>query len=132
MAKIDIEAAYRLLPVHRQDRLLLGIEWNREVLCDAMLPFGLRSAPQIFNAVADGLEWILQRKGINYIYHYLDDFIILGCAGSAQCVDDLAALKLVCTELGVPLAADKCAGPATCITFLSVRPERTAVPNWPP
>ena len=120
MAKIDIEAAYRLLPVHPQDRLLLGIEWNGEVFCDAMLPFGLRSAPKIFNAVADGLEWILQRKGINYLYHYLDDFIILGRAGSNQCVDDLAALKQVCSELGVPLAADKCAGPATCITFLGI------------
>ena len=109
MAKIDIEAAYRLLPVHPQDRLLLGIEWNGEVFCDAMLPFGLRSAPKIVNAVADGLEWILQRKGINYLYHYLDDFIILGRAGSNQCVDDLAALKQVCSELGVPLAADKCA-----------------------
>ena len=65
MAKIDIEVAYRLLPVHPQDRLLLVIEWNGEVFCDAMLPFGLRSAPKIFNAVADGLEWILQRKGIN-------------------------------------------------------------------
>ena len=90
------------------------------MFCDAMLPFGLRSAPKIFNAVADGLEWILQRKGINYLYHYLDDFIILGRAGSNQCVDDLAALKQVCSELGVPLAADKCAGPATCITFLGI------------
>eukprot|EP00731_Ephydatia_muelleri_P033087 Em0025g43a len=67
MAKIDIEAAYRLLPVHPQDRLLLGIEWNGEVFCDAMLPFGLRSAPKIFNAVADGLEWILQRIEVDSV-----------------------------------------------------------------
>lgn len=77
MVKIDIEAAYRLLPVHPQHRLLLGIEWNGEVFCDAMQPFGLRSAHKIFNAVADGLQWILQHKGINYIYHYLDILTIL-------------------------------------------------------
>ena len=59
---------------------------------------------------------------------YLDNFIILGCAGSTQCMDDLAALKLVCTELGVPLAVDKCAGPATCITFLGIEVEWVPFP----
>ncbi|KAL5467344.1 hypothetical protein EMCRGX_G031557 [Ephydatia muelleri] len=37
LAKIDIEAAYRLVPVHSDDRPLLGLRWNGEVYCDAML-----------------------------------------------------------------------------------------------
>ena len=60
MAKVDIETAYRLVPVHPQDRPLLGMEWRGDVFVDPMLPFGLRSAPKIFNAVADALECALK------------------------------------------------------------------------
>ena len=53
LAKIDIESAYRLIPVHPQDRHLQATRWEGRVYVDPMLPFGLRSAPKIFNAVAD-------------------------------------------------------------------------------
>ena len=70
LAKIDVQAAYRLIPVHPDNRPLLGIEWKGNVYCDAMLPFGLRSAAKIFSAVADALEWILRRKGVvHLLYH---------------------------------------------------------------
>ena len=42
-----------------------------------MLPFGLRSVPKIFNAVADALNWYLQQSGISLDFHYLDNFIII-------------------------------------------------------
>ena len=73
IAKLDVKAAYRLIPVHPEDRPLLGIEWRGAQYVDAMLPFGLCSAPKIFTAVADGLEWILRQRGIRHIDHYLDD-----------------------------------------------------------
>ena len=62
LAKADIESAYRLIPVHPQDRPLLAVRWNGEIFIDVMLPFGLRSAAKIFNAVADALNWHLQRS----------------------------------------------------------------------
>ena len=45
---------------------------------DTVLPFGLRSAPKIFNAIADILEWILSNEGVTDLMHYLDDFLFLG------------------------------------------------------
>ena len=63
LAKVDIKSAYRLIPVHPDDRPLLGINWNGELYVDAMLPFGLQSAPKIFTAVADALEWCICKKG---------------------------------------------------------------------
>ena len=51
MAKIDIKAAYRLIPVHPADRWLLGMQFEGAIFMDTVLPFGLRSAPKIFNAV---------------------------------------------------------------------------------
>ena len=35
------------------------------------LPFGLRSAPKIFNAVADALQWVVKQNGVTYLEHYL-------------------------------------------------------------
>ena len=57
MAKIDLQNAYRILPIHPDDRKLLGVRWNGQVYVDAALPFGLRSAPKIFNVFADCLMW---------------------------------------------------------------------------
>ena len=56
-AKVDIQSAYKIIPVHPDDRLLLGMVWQGNLFVDAALPFGLRSAPWIFTAVADVLEW---------------------------------------------------------------------------
>ena len=56
MAKIDIRSAYRLIPVHPENRLLLGMQWGAWKYIDCVLPFGLRSAPKIFNSVADALQ----------------------------------------------------------------------------
>ena len=39
------------------------------------IPFGLSSAPKIFTAVADAIEWIARHEGIQSIRHYLDDFL---------------------------------------------------------
>ena len=49
LAKSDIRHAYRQVPVHPDDRLLLGMWWQGLVFCDTALPFGLHSAPIIFS-----------------------------------------------------------------------------------
>ena len=77
LAKVDIESACRLIPVHPQDRLLLAVRWEGQVFINPMLLFALRSAPKIFNAVADALNWLLYQRGIPHMLHYFDDFIII-------------------------------------------------------
>lgn len=51
---------------------------------------------------------------------YLDDFTILGKAGTTECAASMSQLKETCTDLGVPIALDKCEGPATCLTILGI------------
>ena len=121
LAKADIKAAYRLIPVHPQDRPLQAIRWKNQVFIDPMLPFGLRSAPKIFNAVADALQWCLWDQGIPLIRHYLDDFIIIGSPQSPQCQSSLDIFLQVCKELGVPIADEKTEGPTTSLVFLGIR-----------
>ena len=126
LAKVDIESAYRLLPVHPQDRPLQAIRWKEGVYIDVMLPFGLRSAAKIFNAVADALNWHLRRMGVEFVDHYLDDYIILGAPGSDQCQTSLEVVERECRRLGVPLAVHKREGPATCLTFLGIQVDTVA------
>lgn len=74
------------------DRKYLGVLWGDKLYVDGML---LRSAPKIFTAVADALEW------------YLDDYIVIGSPGSDQCKRDQDTLERVCDMLGVPLWVDR-------------------------
>lgn len=75
MAKFDVQS---VVPVHPEDRYLLGISWRGQVYVDAALPFGLRSASKIFMVLADAMEWIFKKNGIADIWHYLDDFTTVG------------------------------------------------------
>ena len=62
LAKMDIHNAYRLVPVHPEDRVLLGMRWKGMVYVDTRLPFRLQSALKIFTAVANALEWCFEDK----------------------------------------------------------------------
>jgi len=78
LAKIDIKSAFRLLPVHPADRHLLGMKWRGNVYIDQCIPFGLQSAPKLFNILADLLAWIMENAGVSYLIHYLGDYLTMG------------------------------------------------------
>lgn len=109
-----------IVPVHQADSHLLGMQWQGKIFIDAALPFGLRSAPKIFNGVADAVEWTARNMGINNVRHYLDDFIVWGPEASPECSLALQLLTDLCSYLGVPLAPEKVEGPTSCITFLGI------------
>ena len=56
LAKVNIENAYHLIPVHPSDRPPQAITWEGNIYTDSMLPFGLWSAWKIFKAVADAFS----------------------------------------------------------------------------
>ena len=126
MVKADIKEAYWMIPVHPEDQPLLGVMCQDSVYIDKTLPFGLRSAPKIFLAVADALQWILSQKGIDNIIHYLDDYILV--AKDPGKADDLKSqLVLIFSELGVPLEPSKLEGPAQCLVFLGIEVDTVAL-----
>ena len=109
MAKFDVEAAYRNIPVHPSDRVLLDIKWRGKYYVDLALPFGLWSAPYIFTLVADMVEWILKNSHkVPDLLHYLDDFITAGTWDSPICSHYLMTAKEACSRLGLPLHPLKC------------------------
>ena len=120
LAKIDIKNAFRLLPVHPSDRHLLTMKWRGYVYIDHCIPFGLRSAPKLFNILADLLSWIAQTAGVSYLIHYLDDYLTMGPPSSSVCQQNLDLFITLCRELGVPLASEKLEGPTTTLLFLGI------------
>jgi hypothetical protein len=103
------------------DRCLLGVPWDGLLFVDSHLPFGLRSAPKIFTAVEDAIEWCVRQRGIEFIEHYLDDYIVFGPPDSLTCSSNLTTLLEECKVLGAPMAEEKTEGPVTVLTFLGIK-----------
>ena len=118
MIKVDIRNAYRVTPIHPDDRWLLGMMWEGLVFVDTALPFGLRSAPKIFSALADAAEWIVRQQGVEFVIHYLDDFLVMTTANEFSGSHSLHLLLKTFEQLGLPVAWDKLEGPSSCLTFL--------------
>lgn len=121
MAKTDIKSAFRNIPVRREDWELLGMHWRDMYFFDTVLPFGLRSAPYLFNLLSDALEWILKNHvGVPRVLHILDDFFIAEPPPASNCATSLCKLLHLFTELDVPLAPNKTFKPSTTLEFLGI------------
>ena len=120
MAKVDLKSAFRMVPIQAVDWELLGMYWRGQYYVDTCLPFGLRSAPSLFDNYASALHWILENNYGATLLHYLDDFLPVGPPGQPTCQESMTTMMQLCERLGVPVATEKCEGPVTCITFLSI------------
>ena len=82
LVKRDFESAFRHIPVSPLDMPLLGFHWQDIYYTEQFLPFGLRTAPYLFNLFAEIFHWILEdqfhsKRLPAQIIHYLDDFLII-------------------------------------------------------
>ena len=121
LSKIDLKDAFRLIPINPSDWNLLGIHWRNKFYIDTCLPFGLRSAPYLFNRLSRAIHWILTNNyGVHHLVHYLDEFLTAGPTDSAVCVQNLNAMLSVCEQINAPVKSSKIEGPSTSITFLGI------------
>ena len=115
LTNIDIESAYRIMPVHPDDRSLAGDGVEGKELYQPGPAVRVTVRPQNFQHPC----WILQSEGIESI-HYLDDFLIFGPPDKEVCEKQLKEVEVVFRRLGVPIACHKTEGPARVITFLGI------------
>ena len=105
--KSELKDAFRHIPVATSDQWLLGFHCDGHYWMERYLPFGLRTAPFLFDLFAKALNWILIAVlGWAFILHYLDDFFaVLSPTADAiaygQQFDDL------CAELGLSVNHSK-------------------------
>jgi len=113
LVKRDFASAFRHIPVSSLDMPLLGFCWQNTYNADQYLPFGLRTAPYIFNLFAEMFHWILedelQRIALPAkIVHYLDDFlIILPSATTTDLNINTTRFSELCQEVGHSIKESK-------------------------
>ena len=120
LIKIDIESAFRLLPLHPDDYKLMGMRHEGEYFVDKALPFGCSSSCALFEQFSTFLEWCARTAAnTDNLIHYLDDF----CGGessSHKAKEFLETVLQLFSQLGVPVAKEKIEGPSTCLKFLGL------------
>ena len=120
MAKVDIESAFRIIPIAPKDTPLLGFKWRDKYYMDIVLPMGCASACAIFEAFSSALEWVAVSKlGASKVVHVIDDFLFMA-ESIEKCEQDMRSFMDLCAKIGVPLAPGKTVGPTTALQFLGV------------
>lgn len=131
LVKLDIEAAYKLVAVAREDWPLLGFKWEDQWYYERVLPFGLRSSCRLWELVAAALHFFFQHMlGVTIphsVIHYVDDFLFVLHPDLSAARRMLVGTQALCLRLGVPLAHDKTEGPTTCLTFLGIELDTVAM-----
>ena len=108
--RLMLRVLSRLYPVHATDHHhLLGYQWQGRYYYDRVLPFCLRSAPYIFNCLAEAIEWLMRQQGARQVHHYLDDFFVAGSPHSSECARYLHRLTSLCAYLNIPIILDSAA-----------------------
>ena len=74
----------------------------------------------IFSALADAVLWGMQQRGVKYVFHYLDDYIMVAPLGTRECERNMQTMHELCQELGLPVAEEKDEGPTTSSQFLGL------------
>ena len=111
-SKLDLCNAYLQIPVSKDDQNLLVISTEKGLFKYLRLPFGLSSAPGIFQRFISQLL-----SNIDGVIVYLDDILI--CSSSPS--DQFNKVKTVLNklqEVNVKLNLDKCIFNQTTIDFL--------------
>ena len=128
LSKIDLKDAFRLIPVQPEDWNLLEIKWHQQFYIVTCLPFGLLSAPFLFNRLSDAINWILQHsQDVTHLPHYLEDFFTAGPADTNVCHNNLTAMLSLCERINAPIKPSKVEGPSTSLTFLGIHLNTTAM-----
>lgn len=121
MAKIDIEAAYRCIPVCPEDWPLQGMKWKEKFFFDIVMQFGLASATAIFEYFSSSAEYFGKvLLLIRFLEHYVDDFLLIAKTFEI-CLAQRDAFLGLLRKLGLPYSLEKLEGPVTSIIFLGIK-----------
>ena len=101
------------------------MQWGGKFYCDKVLPFGLTSAPFLFNHLSEAVEWLLLNHcGISFVCHILDDFLVIEppthiAPYNLACQRSLSSM-LLSFNLGIPTAPHETQGHSTTLEFMGI------------
>ena len=115
---LDLSHAYNQLVLEEQSRHLVTINTHRGLYRYRRLPFGIASAPAVFQKTMDTLL-----QGLGKVTCYLDDILITG-ATPAEHLAHLEEVLCRLREHGVRLRRDKCRFLEASVEYLGHRVDR--------
>ncbi|XP_061892242.1 uncharacterized protein K02A2.6-like [Entelurus aequoreus] len=101
-SKLDLANAYLQVPVQESSRKYLTITTQKGMFCYNRLPFGISSAPSIFQRVIDQ---VLQ--GLPNVHCFLDDILVTG-ENDADHLKNLDAVLGRLVKFGLRVQKEKC------------------------
>lgn len=116
LCKFDINEAFRYIRIRRDQMFLLGFQFKGLFYYERCLPFGLSSAPGLFEIFATAINDFIEAGGVPDCFHYMDDYICISLPAEAM-VHFLIIIALF-NALGVSLSAVKLERPTTQLEFL--------------
>ena len=135
MAKVDIQSAYRHVPISKHSQKVTGLKWQfgskTVYLRDTKLCFGSQMAPGIFHRLTQAVKRMLKRKGLNTTVVYLDD-IFIKSNSFQECLDALNLVIGLLRKLGFHINWKKVTDPSTKIVFLGIEIDSVNMCLWLP
>jgi hypothetical protein len=121
---VDIESAYRWVPIYPAHRELQGFAWKFEgeeqssYYSDNFLSFGIKIAPNLFDQISQAIVRIMRRAGYKCV-SYLDDTLLIGST-KQECAAAQSFLINVLRRLGFSVNWKKVVNPTQRIKFLGL------------
>ena len=97
--KVDIERAFRNMPIDPRDARFLGLYWDGAYWIDRSIPFGFLHGSSCCQRVTDAVRYVVNSKGGN-IFNYCDDFIGVDLPGDAT--RNFRILEQTLQDMGLP------------------------------
>ena len=111
-SKLDLSHAYLQIPLDEQSQPYVTINTHKGLFRYTRLPFGIASAPSIFQRVMENLL-----QGIPRVCVYLDDILVIG-ANEQEHLANLAQVLQRLQSAGMRLKSSKCAFLLSSVSYL--------------
>ena len=121
--KLDLRHAYQQLPLEEDSRKYVVINTAKGLFRYTRLPFGISSAPAIFQRE---MEHLL--KGIPGVIVYIDDILITG-RDEASHLKTLGEVLKRLSESGLRVKKDKCLFLVSSVVFLEHKIDADPLPD---
>lgn len=134
VAKVDIQSAFRILPIHPSCIHLFGFRFQDAFYVDKCLPMGCSYSCALFEQFSTTLQQVLlSRYRFISMSHILDDFIFIAPEGSPLCQQQLQCFLQIASYTGIPIKTSKTVHPTTCLPVHGIEVDTTqGIARLPP
>ncbi len=129
MTTWDLKSGYHHVSIDPEYHKMLGFRWNGQGYVFTVLPFGLKTAPYVFQKTMLSFAGQLRKKGFRIIV-YLDDFLLIGRTEAETRRHRNVAFRMM-IRLGLIDAPEKGQEPQQSVLFLGFRVDTRPL-AWPP